>query len=131
VSHTVTLDKGITVGDTVYKTAVLREPNAMDLFESMKDAEVVMSVPVTDGQGSRMDAQLIASPTRVALNMMLRQIVSIGEFTAPIPFEILEKLSTEDFNILQRECERLELASSAVTQRGRSDGESAAAAETD
>lgn len=127
---TVTLEKGITVGEKTYREAVLRPPTAMDVIEAMQDAEVVIQVPSQQGDG-RMEAQLVTSPTRVGINVMLRQLEKIGEFTAPFDRDILAKLSPADLNILQREAELLEAASLAVAQRGCTEGEGAADSEGD
>jgi phage FluMu protein gp41 len=130
---TIQLDKGITVGEVQHITVVLKEPSAMDVINAMKASEQLVTAPVLDemGQTVRMEAQFIASPTATAIHVMLSQIVSIGTegekplYSAPIPERILDKLSPNDLNILQREAALLENASVAeVAARGRPDAES-------
>ncbi len=122
---TIELEKGVSIGGVEHKTAVLRPPTAFDVIEAMKESEVLVTVPVDDGDGKRMDAQLVTSPTRVGLNLMLRQIVSIAEFKEPIDESILKLLSATDLNLLQSAAENLDNVSRTVTQRGRPDGEGA------
>lgn len=126
----VLLNKGITIGGITHRDAVLREPTALDIIQATADAERVVMVPTgTDQWGHPvLTPQLVSSPTMAGINVLRRQIVSIGPLTGPIDDVIFDKLSPEDLNILQRAATELESASFEVAQRGRSDsaGEGAA-----
>lgn len=124
----VQLQKGITVGEKVFKEAMLREPTAMDVIEATEASERIVMVPqgMDDDGRPVMEPQLVASPTMVGVNVLRRQIVSIGDFKAPIDDLLFQKLSPTDLNILQREALKLEKASLEVAQRGRDHDQSKA-----
>jgi phage FluMu protein gp41 len=131
----VTLDKGITIGPVTHKTAVLKEPSALDVIRAMKASEELVMVPTLDSAGHKvsMEPQFIASATQTGVNILLSQLVSIGtEFQAPIEENILDLLSPTDLNILQQEANKLEHAASReVAQMGRHDTQSEAAEDSD
>lgn len=120
---TVSLQKGITIGDKVHRDAVLREPTALDVIEATIDSEKVVMVPSgISGDGEAvLTPQLISSPTMVGIKVLLKQIVRIGDIQGPIDTLFIGKLSPEDLNILQRAANGLENASLEVALRGRSD----------
>jgi phage FluMu protein gp41 len=120
------LQKGIVVGDVANVDVVLRDPTAGDVIDSNVDAEKVVLVPIgVDGSGQPVvEPQLVVSPTLVAINVLRRQIVSIGTISGPLERNMIDKLSPADINLMHKKAEELEKASMEVTQRGRSDGES-------
>lgn len=122
----VQLSKGIEIGGVIHREAILREPTALDVIEATAESERVAMVPTGfDNEGvAVMTPQLVASPTMTGINVLRRQIVSIGEINGPIDNLFFAKLSAEDLNILQRKALELEDAAAASTEvahRGRSD----------
>lgn len=111
---TVTLNKGLIIGETIHKEAEIREATAGDLIEATEESEKVVLTP--DGY------QLVASPTMVGLNTLRRQIVRIGEHQGPLTLGELKKLSSTDISLLQEKAETVEAASlREFADRGRFD----------
>jgi len=115
----VTLKKGIIIGGVAHTDAVLREATALDVIQATADSERVV---IIDRNGQPvLTPQLVASPTMTGINILRKQIVSIGPMKAPIDDLLFEKLSPDDLNILQRATEQLEDVGLEVAHRGRTD----------
>ena len=118
------LNDGLSIGDDVLKDVVLREINAGDIIKASEESEKLVFTPAGKGQPEPI---LVSSPAMMGVHVLRRQIVSIGNLNGPIDLHTLEKLSAEDFEILQNKANELEkaavaeLASQAVTHKGRSD----------
>lgn len=99
-----TLSKGLTIGETIHKEAVIREVTAGDLIDATDDSEKLVLTP----EGSY---TLIASPTLVGVHTLRRQIVSIGTHPGPLTLSEIKLLSGKDLELLQQKAEELETAS--------------------
>ncbi len=119
----VLLERGLMLGTVAQTTAVLREPTAGDIFDAAEDCERLIATP--DGY------QLVASPTRMGLAVLARQIESVGEISGPLSMAMLRKLSGTDLDRLQKEADKLSAASVEVADRGRSADVGATAGESD
>lgn len=118
------LKDGITVGDTVNTTCTIREPNVGDIRKANTLAEQLRMAPVgVDANGmASLEPVLVTSQFLVGWHLLRLQIVNIGNLSAPIEPEIMDKLSESDLLLIQGNAEDLDKASvSAVTQRGRDD----------
>lgn len=108
----VTLNKGLTVGETVHTLAVLREVTAGDLIDATDESEKVVLTP--DGW------RLLVSDTLVGLNTLRRQIVSIGSHPGPLTINEMKLLSGADMNLLQQQAQILDGASlEAIEEAGK------------
>ncbi|MDW7745874.1 phage tail assembly protein [Halomonas sp.] len=122
---TLTLIHGLRLGDETYKDVVLREATAGDVLDAQEAAERLVFSPAQDG-GS--EPVLVASPSRVGVEVLRRQIVSVGDISGPLELKLLHKLHPEDLNLLLARTEQLDGAAVAQAQseaesRGRSDGD--------
>lgn len=110
---TVTLQKGLKVGDETHKAAEIREATAGDFIEATEESERLCLTP----EGNYI---LVASPALVGLNTLRRQVVRIGEYDGPLTMKEMKMLSGTDVRLLQETAERLETASmKEVADRGR------------
>lgn len=108
----VTLVDGLKIGEEIHREAVLREATAGDMIEATEDSEM----PVMTPEGY----QLLVSNTRVGVNMLCRQIVSIGGHPGPLTLAEIKKLSATDLNLLNQAAESLQTASlKAIADRGK------------
>jgi phage FluMu protein gp41 len=108
----VTLIKGLKVGDVIHKEAEIREATAGDYIEAMDESERLCKTP----EGNYV---LLASPGKVSINTLRRQIVRIGEHAGPLTEGELSKLSASDLNRLQDKAMDLEGAAALkVGERG-------------
>jgi phage FluMu protein gp41 len=107
----VTLDQGLTIGNTTHKKAVIREATAGDVIEATEESEKVVKTP--DGY------ELLASNTLVGINVLRRQIVSVGDYKGPLTVGEMKHLSPGDLRLLQIKAEQLESAALEVALRGR------------
>ena len=97
-----TLNKGLTVGETVHKLAEIREVTAGDLIDATDESEKL--VPTPEGY------QLIPSPTLVGLHTLRRQIVAIGDHPGPLTMAEMKLLSGTDLELLQQTATTLDAA---------------------
>lgn len=102
------LEKGITVGSRTHRLAILKEHDAGMVIDATADSERVV---VVDGQ-----PHLVSSPNSVGLQVLRRQVVSLGDIKGPLEMEQLRLLSAEDLNRLQDHAERLEFATQLAMQ---------------
>lgn len=122
---TVTLIHGLAIGDETHKAVVLREATAGDLIDAQEEAERLVFAP--NGRGEP-EPVLIASPSRVGVEVLRRQIVSIGDLSGPLELKLLRRLDPEDLSLLLARAEQLDGAAVAQTregmaERGRDDGD--------
>lgn len=87
------LKDGLKVGEETHRDFVLRKPTAGDLFDATEAAEKL--VPTPDGPA------LVVSNARLGVEVLRRQIVSIGPVQGPISLTELRLLSQDDLAILQ------------------------------
>ncbi|MBU1611929.1 MAG: phage tail assembly protein [Proteobacteria bacterium] len=117
---TITLFTGLKVGEEMLKDVTMRDVTAGDIIEANEESE--KAVITTDGP------QLVMSPTLVGLNVLRRQIVSIGNIKGPISISELKKLTPHDLNQLQVQADAMDDAVAAeiigkeMTKRGRAEG---------
>lgn len=121
---TVMLAHGLTVGDALLKEVVLREATAGDVLEAQEAAERLVFAPTANGA----EPVLVPSPSRVGVEVLRRQIVSIGDVSGPLELKLLHKLHPEDLNLLLAKSDELDGAavgqmSDGASQRGRDDGD--------
>jgi phage FluMu protein gp41 len=123
MSIVVTLEKGITIGKVTHKDAELREATALDVIEATVKAERVVMVPAgfTPEGEPVLTPQLVPSPTNVGVYVLLRRIVRIGKIKGPIDELYLDKLSPEDFHLLQQGAENYARLALEVAHEGRPD----------
>ncbi len=118
---TVQLEHGLKVGDDLLTEAEIREATAGDLIEAQEEAERLVYA-MRDG---RMEPTLVASPVRLGVEVLRRQIVRIGNMSGPIDLTQIKQLSPLDLNRLEGAARELENAREAtdapreVAQRGR------------
>ncbi len=118
---TVQLEHGLKVGDDLLTEAEIREATAGDLIEAQEEAERLVYA-MRDG---RMEPTLVASPVRLGVEVLRRQIVRIGNMSGPIDLAQIKQLSPLDLNRLEGAARELENAREAtdapreVAQRGR------------
>ena len=117
---TVTLLGGLQIGETTHTEAVLREPSGADLIDALEESEKLVLVPTVDGGEAK--PNMVLSPALMGLNVMRRQIVSIGSHQGPLTLAELKKLKKAgDIDQLQEKAMQLEQASiEALVDQGRS-----------
>ena len=116
----VTLIHGLRVGESVLREAELRELTAGDILDAQDSAEKLVQTAA--------GPQLVASPARVGVELLRRQIVRIGAdrdaVAGPISLGEIRKLHPDDLELLQRTAAQLDAATAAetghsVAKRGR------------
>ena len=111
---TVTLEKGLKIGEVTHLEAEVREPSAGDILDASEESERLIPTPT--------GYQLIPSPTLVGVHVMRRQIVRIGDHPGPLTLAEIRKLSSGDLQRLQQTAQRLEdAAGKGIEGRGRLD----------
>ena len=129
----VPLIHGLKIGEAVCKDVVLREATAGDVLEAQEAAEKLMMVPNAEGG---FEPMLVVSPSRVGVEVLRRQIVSIGDVSGPLDLKLMHRLDPEDLNLLLAKSEQLDGAAVAqtqegATQRGRGDSDRPASDQAD
>ncbi len=115
--HTVTLEKGLTIGEERHTKVVLRELSAGDLIAAMEESERLIMVPGANGA----EPALVTSNTLMGINTLRRQVASIGSVDGPMEREQLSLLSNKDLEILHQGVAALDTAIvNALEARGRS-----------
>ena len=109
----VELTQGLTIGDVRHTAAVVREITTGDMLEASEESEKLVY--------TKNGAELMASPTKIGVHLLRRQIVKIGDHAGPLTLQEIKKLSSHDFNCLQARAQELENAALEVATRGRSD----------
>lgn len=119
--HTVELQHGLKYGDATHTTLVLKDHlTAGDIRAAAEASEKIELVD--DGNGNK-EVALLISPTRMANEILRRQIKSIGNVQGPLSLAELDKLHQDDLALINQVANRLlELkAAHEVNQRGRLD----------
>lgn len=121
---TITLIHGLAIGEDTHKEVVLREPTAGDILDAQEASERLMMVPTPEGGQEPM---LISSPSRSSMEVLRRQIVSIGDISGPLDEKLLRKLDPEDLDMLLAVTGNFDAGGSnqvqkEVVQRGRDEG---------
>jgi phage FluMu protein gp41 len=98
---TVTLTHGLRVGETVHTEAVLREASVADFLAATEDGERVVR-----GQGG--ETEIVASPTLVAVHLLRRIIVRVGDHPGPLSLGELKRLHVADLHALHQASEQLQ-----------------------
>ncbi len=121
---TITLIHGLAIGEDTHKEVVLREPTAGDILDAQEASERLMMVPAPDGG---FEPMLISSPSRSSMEVLRRQIVTIGDISGPLDEKLLRKLDPEDLNLLLQKTGNLSAGSinqvqEELVKRGRDEG---------
>lgn len=118
------LKTGLAIGKDEKKIfhfeVVLREPKAGDIIEAQEESEKL----VYKVHGEKIEPALVISPTSMGINVLRRQIISIGDIKGPLHMDILKKLTAEDFSIIQDKAQELDNASMELVERGRDGADS-------
>lgn len=130
---TVTLAHGLTIGDETHYKVVLREATAGDVLDAQEEAERLVFAPTGDGG---VEPVLVASPSRVGIEVLRRQIASIGDISGPLDLKLMRRLDPEDLNLLLVKTNQLDGAAvsqarEGTTDRGRDEGDRREPAEGD
>ena len=121
---TITLIHGLAIGEDTHKEVVLREPTAGDILDAQEASERLMMVPTPEGGAEPM---LISSPSRSSMEVLRRQIVTIGDISGPLDEKLLRKLDPEDLDLLLAVTGNFDAGGSnqvqkEVVRRGRDEG---------
>lgn len=110
----VPLQHGWKIGDETHNAVELRAPTVGDIIDAGVAAERL--VETANGY------QLVQSPTRAGIEVLMRQIVNVGTLTdIPVSEDMLRALDPDDFDLLQEAANALGKASLETTEaRGRS-----------
>ena len=111
----VTLERGLFVGDQAQPIAEVRESTAQDYIEATRAAERVVYTP--EGY------LLLSSESEIAIQMLCRRIVKIGELNGPLDVKTLGKLTGNDLESIRVAAETLDAVSLevALKEGGRSE----------
>lgn len=116
-THTFRLQDGFKIAGAIHYEVELREPTAEDSLAATEAAERPVATPA--------GWQLMVSPSRLGLEIALRQVVRIDDYAGPLTRAELKGLSARDLNSLLQEAGALEgIAAQAGTEaarRGRGD----------
>lgn len=105
--------KGSDEQSLLYREVGLRELTSADLIDAQLDAEKVV---VQNGK-----AVAYTSDVLYGLNLLCRQVEYIGELPGPLTINMIKKLHVDDFGLLQRKAQELDMAlAEALAERGRS-----------
>lgn len=115
MNTTVSLNKGLTIGDVTHTVAELKEYTAGDLIDACNAAEKVVYTEA--------GPVLIASPIVMDMELLCRQIVRVGSHEGPLTMGELRRLSASDLTKLQIAAKSLDAgAVNMAAIRGRNDG---------
>jgi len=110
----VMLIDGLKTDKTDHREATLRELSVGDLLQAAEESERLIQTP--DG------LELKQSPTRMGIETIRRQIVSIGAVQGPLSLAEIQRLSATDLALLQITADQMDRATLEVSeQRGRTD----------
>jgi phage FluMu protein gp41 len=116
---TIELTTPIKIGKNEHSALVLREAGGGDVIEAQEESEKLVITAT--------GPQLVASPTLVGLNVLRRQIVSIGFVDGPFDIVTLKRLSVPDLNKVQNAADEMDkaqavqIAKAEMDKRGRDD----------
>ena len=121
MQEVVKLHTPLRIGEHEYSEITLRELTAADVIDAQEEAEKLVMTPA--------GPQLVASPTKVGLGLLRRQVIKVGDdVNGPLDLATLKRLSVGDLNRLQHAADAMDAAMSAeavarASQRGRGDGQ--------
>lgn len=121
----VTLMYGLKIGDETHYQVVLREATAGDVLDAQEAGERLVFAPTGDGG---VEPVLVASPSRVGIEVLRRQIASVGDISGPLDLALMRRLDPEDLNFLliksgQLDGAAVSQAQDGASKRGRDDGD--------
>lgn len=115
-----TLEHGIPFGRGKDKEmqydVVLRELTTADVIDARTDSEKVIFVPDDEGNGK---AITVVSEVSMGLELLRRQIASVGEIKGPLSMKQLRAMKLTDFDLLNIHAEKLDAATEVIAKRGR------------
>lgn len=113
LKHGLLTGKG-TADEMLHKTVRLRELTSKDIVDSQMAAERV--VIASNGKAVAYCSEVI-----YGLEMMRRQIVTLGSLPGPLSLELLYKLNPTDLKYLTEQAQALDDMLEDVSERGRDD----------
>ncbi|PMI33514.1 hypothetical protein BCT30_04915 [Enterovibrio norvegicus] len=96
---------------------VLRELTTRDVIEARTKAEQVVFVP--DPQTGTERGITVVSEVKMGIELLCRQVASIGDIQGPLSVRQLYGLHVDDFALLNEQAERLDAAVEVAEKRGR------------
>ena len=94
---------------------VLRELTTRDVIEARTNAEQVVFVP----DNGMEKGITVVSEVKMGIELLCRQIESIGEIKGPLSNKELYQLHLSDFALLNEHAEKLDTAVEVAEKRGR------------
>ena len=138
MQHTITLEKGITIGDVQHTECVLREATVADLAAAADDASSVDLAPTgryNEHGLAVFEPMKLINPYLMELHTLRRQIVRIGDIKGPLDADMHWPLLSEtDLQLIKQQADLIAATPTApveVVLAGRSDGQSEAGQATD
>ncbi|SHG64597.1 Mu-like prophage FluMu protein gp41 [Pantoea sesami] len=113
LTHGLLTGKG-TADETLHKTVRLRELDASDVIDAQLAAERVVL-------GENGKAVAYCSEVLYGLELMRRQIATIGSLPGPIDMRLLRTLNPVDLKILNERAQAMDDLLEEVSSRGRPD----------
>jgi len=115
------LTDGWEIGERVYKTIMVMEPNALDILNARLAAEETKVVHYDGGQ----EIAVVVSPTSAVLELMRRQISQLDGEDIVVIKPMFKGLSARDFQKIQEACDDVAsyatAAGGSAEKRGRGD----------
>lgn len=124
LEKSIPLSTPVTIGSQEHHELVLTEATSAHIIDAQEESEKVVMTP--DGPA------LVSSPALVGLNVLRRQVVSIGAIRGPVDLTIIKRLSPHDLNRVQAKADELDaLAATKATEALKAMGERGRAGEQD
>ncbi|ODS10921.1 phage tail assembly protein [Vibrio scophthalmi] len=96
----------------------LRSLTTGDVIDARIAAEKVIFAPDPDSPGIT-KAITVVSDVMVGLELLRRQIASVGVLQGPLEMSMLRKFHPEDFDLINKRAEMLDQATQVAEKRGR------------
>ncbi len=97
----VELTHGLQIGKKFHKTAILKESTTGDILDATEESEKVITL--ADGSHA-----LVVSDAFLGINILRRQIVSVGEYEGSLTLQEMRHLHPNDLALLQVEADTLD-----------------------
>lgn len=118
--HEFSLERGIPFGKgkdaEMQYNVVLRPLKTADVIDARMEAEKV--VFANDDQGNAKGITVVSEVT-MGLELLRRQVESVGDIQGPLTLKQIRKMHIEDFELLNGEAEKFDEALEVTAKRGR------------